>query len=212
MKPGQWIGIVGPSGCGKSTIAGMIAGLYQPWSGEILFDGKPRSAYPREVLTSSLSVVDQEPSLFEGTIANNIKMWDSTIQDFEVIYAARDAAIHKDVSEMVNGYQHKLKSDGRNLSGGQRQRLEIARALAPDPSVLILDEATSALDADTEYEVIRAIRNRGITCIVVSHRLSVIRDCDEIVVLDHGKAIERGTHDTLMARDGVYTRLIANES
>lgn len=212
VKPGQWIGIVGPSGCGKSTIAGMIAGLYQPWSGEILFDGKPRSAYPREVLTSSLSVVDQEPSLFEGTIANNIKMWDSTIQDFEVIYAARDAAIHKDVSEMVNGYQHKLKSGGRNLSGGQRQRLEIARALAPDPSVLILDEATSALDADTEYEVIRAIRNRGITCIVVSHRLSVIRDCDEIVVLDHGKAIERGTHDTLMARDGVYTRLIANES
>ena len=212
VKPGQWIALVGPSGCGKSTIAGMVAGLYQPWSGEILYDGKPRSAYPREALSSSLTVIDQEPSLFEGTVSNNIRMWDSSIMDFEVVCAARDAAIHKDVSEMVNGYQHKLRSGGRNLSGGQRQRLEIARALAMDPSVLILDEATSALDAATEYEVFSAIRNRGITCIVITHRLSVARDCDEIVVLDHGKAVEHGTHGSLMEKNGAYAKLIASES
>ncbi|MBQ2200996.1 MAG: ATP-binding cassette domain-containing protein, partial [Clostridia bacterium] len=209
---GQWIALVGPSGCGKSTIAGMVAGLYQPWSGEILYDGKPRSAYPREALSSSLTVIDQEPSLFEGTVSNNIRMWDSSIMNFEVVCAARDAAIHKDVSEMVNGYQHKLRSGGRNLSGGQRQRLEIARALAMDPSVLILDEATSALDAATEYEVFSAIRNRGITCIVITHRLSVARDCDEIVVLDHGKAVEHGTHGSLMEKNGAYAKLIASES
>lgn len=212
VKPGQWIALVGPSGCGKSTIAGMVAGLYQPWSGEILYDGKPRSAYPREALSSSLTVIDQEPSLFEGTVSNNIRMWDSSIMNFEVVCAARDAAIHKDVSEMVNGYQHKLRSGGRNLSGGQRQRLEIARALAMDPSVLILDEATSALDAATEYEVFSAIRNRGITCIVITHRLSVARDCDEIVVLDHGKAVEHGTHGSLMEKNGAYAKLIASES
>ena len=212
VRPGQWVALVGPSGCGKSTIAGMIAGLYQPWSGEVLLDGRPRNDYPRDVITNSLSVVDQQPMLFEGTVSSNIKMWDASIQDFEVIIAARDAAIHKDITEMVNGYRHKLKGGGRNLSGGQRQRLEIARALALDPSVLILDEATAALDAETEYEVIKAIRNRGITCIVISHRLSAIRDCDEIIVLDHGRAVERGTHQSLMEQGGRYAELIANES
>ena len=212
VRPGQWVALVGPSGCGKSTIAGMIAGLYQPWSGEVLLDGRPRNDYPRDVITNSLSVVDQQPMLFEGTVSSNIKMWDASIQDFEVIIAARDAAIHKDIAEMVNGYGHKLKGGGRNLSGGQRQRLEIARALALDPSVLILDEATAALDAETEYEVIKAIRSRGITCIVISHRLSAIRDCDEIIVLDHGRAVERGTHQSLMEQGGRYAELIAKES
>ena len=211
VKPGSKVAFVGASGCGKSTLAKLISGLYEPWSGEILFDGKPIREIDRSIFTGSLAVVDQDIVLFEDSIADNIRMWDSTIEDFEVIMAARDAQIHDDIMQREGGYESRLTEGGSDLSGGQRQRLELARVLAQDPTIIILDEATSALDAKTEYNVIRSIASRGITCIVIAHRLSTIRDCDEIIVLDHGKVAERGTHEELYARNGLYTALVTNE-
>ncbi len=211
LERGQRVAFVGASGCGKSTLSKLISGLYQPWSGEILFDGKPVSEIDRNVFTGSLAVVDQDITLFEDTIADNIKMWDSSIEDFEMIMASRDASLHEDIMKRDGGYQYRLLEGGRDLSGGQRQRMEIARVLAQDPTIIIMDEATSALDARTEYDVVRSIRDRGITCVVIAHRLSTIRDCDEIIVMDHGKIVERGTHEELMARHGAYEELVANE-
>ena len=211
IKQGSRVAFVGASGCGKSTLAKLISGLYQPWSGSITFDGRTIGEIDRSVFKGSLAVVDQEIILFEDTIANNIKMWDESIKDFEMILAARDAQIHEDIIQREGGYNHRLTEGGKDLSGGQRHRLEIARALCQDPTIIILDEATSALDAKVEYEVVKAIKDRGITCVVIAHRLSTIRDCDEIVVLDHGEVVERGTHDELYAKGGYYKELVSNE-
>lgn len=211
VEPGQKVAFVGASGCGKSTLSKLISGLYKPWSGEILFDGKPIDQIDRNVFTGSLAVVDQDITLFEDTIANNIKMWDSSIEDYEMILAARDASLHEDIMQRDNGYQYKMSEGGKDFSGGQRQRLEIARVLSQDPRIIIMDEATSALDAKTEYEVVEAIKDRGITCVVIAHRLSTIRDCDEIVVMEHGQIVERGNNEELMKKHGKYEELITSE-
>ena len=211
VKPGERIAFVGESGCGKSTLSKLISGLNQPWSGEITFDGKKATEIDRSIFTGSLAVVDQDIILFEDSIKENIKMWDSSIEDFEVILASRDAQIHDDIMERPGGYQYKIIEGGKDFSGGQRQRLEIARVLAQDPTIIILDEATSALDALTEYEVVKAIKNRGISCIVVAHRLSTIKNCDEIIVMDKGRIIDRGTHKELMQTSELYQKLVVNE-
>jgi len=208
IKPSQRIALVGLSGSGKSTLGKLISGLLQPWSGEILFDSIPSNKIEKYLLTSSLSYIEQDVVLFEGTIKENITLWNKYISDENIIRAAKDASIHKEITSLINNYDYELQELGRNLSGGMRQRVEIARCLSNNPSILIMDEATSALDAKTELEIDLNIRKRGCTCIIISHRLSTIRDCDEIIVLQNGKVVERGKHEDLLKNNGLYNNLI----
>ena len=208
INPSERVAFVGFSGCGKSTIAKLISGLYEPWEGEVLLDGMPVGQMNPAVRNNSLSVVNQDITLFEGTIADNIKMWDDSIEDFSMVLAANDAQIHRDIANRPGAYQTLLTENGKNFSGGQRQRIEIATALAKDPTILIMDEGTSALDPKTEELVMRHLSMLGITLILIAHRLSTIRDCDRIFVMEHGHLLQEGTHEALMQQEGLYRELL----
>lgn len=208
---GKSVAFVGPSGCGKSTIAKLISGLYKPWSGEILFNGKHQDEIDRDLFANSVAIVDQNIVMFEGDISDNVKLWDESVEDFAMILACHDAQIHDEIAIREGGYHANMESGGKNFSGGQRQRIELASAFAKEPTIMIMDEGTSALDAITEEGVMNSIRQMGCSQIIIAHRLSTIRDCDEIIVMQRGKIVERGTHEQLMAQKGFYSLLIENK-
>ena len=208
IKPGERIALVGPSGCGKSTLISLVSGLYEPWEGEVLFDGKPRSAIDRMTFVNSVSVINQDVILFEGTIADNVKMWDESIEDFAMVLACNDAQIHHEIMERPGAYQGTVMERGKNFSGGQRQRIEIATALAKEPTILLMDEGTSALDPQTEAKVMENLYGMGSTLIMIAHRLETIADCDQIYVIENGHITQHGTHDQLRQIDGLYSNLL----
>jgi ABC-type bacteriocin/lantibiotic exporter with double-glycine peptidase domain len=211
MVPGEHVALVGATGSGKSTVARLATGLVEPWSGELLYDGYSRSQLSRDALVASLASVDQQVFLFSGTIRENLALWDESMSEETMIQAARDACLHEDIMKLPMAYEHRLVEDGRNLSAGQRQRLEIARALVTNPSLLILDEATSALDSLTEARLIENLRKRSCSCLIIAHRLSSIQHCDQILVLDRGRLVQRGTHGALKAVGGLYREFIRAE-
>ena len=208
LNSGESIAFVGSSGCGKSTIAKVVSGLYRPWDGQVRMDGVPMTQIPKPVLNASIATVSQNITLFSGTIKDNLTMWNPAVLEEDMIKAAQDACIHDFIIQQPDGYNYLLEEGAANLSGGQRQRLEIARALSTKPSILIMDEATSALDPIVEKQILDNIKRRGCTCIIVAHRLSAIRDCNQIVVMKNGKIVQRGNHASLISQEGDYRRLI----
>ena len=208
IKAGERIALVGPSGCGKSTVLSLVSGLYEPWEGEVLFDGKPRCAIDRMTFVNSVSVINQDVTLFEGTIADNVKMWDESIEDFAMVLACNDAQIHEEIMERPGAYQGTVAERGKNFSGGQRQRIEIATALAKEPTIVLMDEGTSALDPKTEAKVMEHLYDMGISLIMIAHRLETIAQCDQIYVIEHGRITQHGTHKELSQTDGLYSNLL----
>jgi len=208
IKAGERIALVGPSGCGKSTVLSLVSGLYEPWEGEVLFDGKPRKAIDRMTFVNSISVVNQDVTLFEGTISDNVKMWDESIEDTTMMQACNDAQIHYEIMERPGAYQGVIAERGKNFSGGQRQRIEIATALAKEPTILLMDEGTSALDPQTEAKVMKNLYDKGMTMIMIAHRLETIHECDQIYVVEQGRVTMHGTHDELRQKDGLYSNLL----
>ena len=208
IKAGERIALVGPSGCGKSTVLSLVSGLYEPWEGKVLFDGKPRKAIDRMTFVNSVSVINQDVTLFEGSISDNVKMWDESIEDFAMMMACNDAQIHEEIMERPGAYQGEVAERGKNFSGGQRQRIEIATALAKEPTILLMDEGTSALDPKTEAKVMENIYGQGMTLIIIAHRLETIADCDQIYVVEQGRITQHGTHKELSQSDGLYSNLL----
>ena len=208
IKAGDRIALVGPSGCGKSTVLSLVSGLYEPWEGEVLFDGHPRKTIDRMTFVNSVSVVNQDVTLFEGTVSDNVKMWDESIEDFAMVLACNDAQIHEEIMERPGAYQAAVAERGKNFSGGQRQRIEIATALAKEPTILLMDEGTSALDPETEAKVMQHLYDMGVTMVMIAHRLETIAHSDQIYVVEHGRITQHGTHDELRQMDGLYSNLL----